>query len=178
MELNAAHSHISRELLLLVHSLRGRVSILFRSGVLVGVAQHVEIVLEDVDDFVGLEGLFDSVSHLVHELFQFGVELVVLIDGCLHALHEVIGVIQRRGVDTTLEVSLSLQLLDLVTGLQADFKDSPSLVRTLVLFVVGSQVVGRVSGVLRHCLEIQGEFLARLSNTHLEERPNTKGVNF
>jgi len=68
VELDAAHSHISTELLLLVHSLRGRVSILLRCSVLIGVTKHVKIILEDINDFVGLQSFFDSVSNLVNEL--------------------------------------------------------------------------------------------------------------
>lgn len=136
MELNAGHSHLSREFLFLIHSLRGRVSILLRGGCFILVTKHVKIVLEDIDDFVGLKGFLNSVSNLINKLFKLGVQLVVFSDSVLHAFHEIIGVIEGSGVDTTFEVSLSLQFLYLITSLQANFKDSSSLVRTLVLFVV------------------------------------------
>jgi len=170
MELNARHSHLGRELLLLVYSLRGRVSILLVLGRFVLVSKHVEVILEDVDDFIGLESLLNSVSNLVNKLFKFSIELVVFSDSLLHTLHEIISIVESGGVDTTLKVSLSLEFLDLITSLETNFKHLSSLVRSLVLLVVGLQVEGGILSVLRHGLEVLRELSTGLSYAHLDER--------
>lgn len=170
MELNARHSHLGRELLLLVHSLRGRVSVLLILSRFILVSQHDEVVLEDIDDFIRLESLLNSVSNLVNKLFKFSIELVVFSNSLLHTLHEIISIVEGRGVDTTLKVSLSLEFLDLITSLQANFKHLSSLVGSLVLLVVGLQVEGGILSILRHSLEVLCELSARLSYTHLNER--------
>lgn len=79
VEFYATDSHAGGVVLVggasLIHILTARA---LRNGGLVLIAEHVEVVLEHIDDFVGLKGLFDQKGHTIDETLQTCLDLRVV----------------------------------------------------------------------------------------------------
>jgi len=78
MELNARHSLAFAEIIIYEGPCIHGFGVDFASRSRLFVSKHLEIVLEDVDDFVGLQGFFNSESNSVQELVKFVRELFSL----------------------------------------------------------------------------------------------------
>lgn len=125
VELDARHT-LSFAVIVINKGSRGHVSSidLASSGCLL-ISEHLEVVLEDIDDLIALEGLLDSESNSVDELVQLFLELL----GCLDLLFcllaclltavsdKVVRIILYRLVNGSAEVCLGVYLLHLVSSL-------------------------------------------------------------
>jgi len=112
--------------------------------------KHLEVVLKDVDDFVGLKRLLHDKSHFVDELVEFFLHLGIVTE-IAHLLDEVFGVVLAGFVYTPAKVGLSLYLLNLVRRLETALKNSLSVAGWLNLFdhtLAVSREFGGIFGIL------------------------------
>lgn len=95
------------------------------------VSEHLEVVLEHIDDLIALKSLLNSESNSIDELVQLLLELLGSFDLLLSLFsslasaavpNEVLGVILYRLVHRSTKVGLGVYLLHLVSGLEAYFK--------------------------------------------------------
>lgn len=70
------------------------------------VAEHLEVILKDIDQFIRLKRFLNSVRNSVNELIELLSDGLVLLGVFLHLAHEVIRVVLHDGIDLTVEVGL------------------------------------------------------------------------
>jgi hypothetical protein len=66
---------------------------------LIVAAKHFKIVLENVDELVGLKGFFNSVRNSVNEFFKFFCDVLILLGMFLHFRNEVFSVVLHACID-------------------------------------------------------------------------------
>ena len=86
------------------------------------VSKHLKVKLEDINDFVRLKCLFDTVCNSIDELIKFLVHFAVFQSVSLHFVDEITGLILHLGVNASIVVGLGLECLHLVCCLQANLK--------------------------------------------------------
>jgi len=85
------------------------------------VSQHLEVILKDIDNFIGLESFFNSKGNSINKFIQFLFHLIISFE-ITHLSDEVISVILTSFVDTSSKVSLSLNCFNLMGSLKTHFK--------------------------------------------------------
>jgi len=139
------------------------------TGRRVFIAQHLEVVLEHIDDLVRLQSFLDSELDAVDKLIKFGVDVTAGGRLLSDLFDEVLGAVLDGGVDCALVVGLGLEGVYLASGLQTHgehflFGDVLDVAGLSLEF----EVDGHVCSVLLNHLEvIEAELLPRLSHAHL-----------
>jgi hypothetical protein len=132
MELNARHSLAFAEIVIDECPCIHGCGVDFATRSCLFVSKHLKIVLEDVDDFVGLQGFFNSESNSVQELVKFVRELFSLsllffglLVGCgiIGVSYEIVRRVLYRLINTSTKDSLSLDSLHLVGCLQTHIEN-------------------------------------------------------
>ena len=111
------------------------------------VTQLFKVVLEDINDFIGLQLALNSRRHSIDESIQAFPQLSVIFKrlSCLSV--EVLRVIRCRGINASIVVSLSLNVDHGIGCLQADFKFSASerVHRLCLVYIL--QIVGALTRI-------------------------------
>ena len=89
------------------------------------VSKLLEIVLEDVDNFIGLQLTLNSRRHSVNEAIEALAQLHIVLQGLGSLSDEVLSIIVGDSVDGSVEVRLRLDVDHFVRGLQANFQLLP-----------------------------------------------------
>lgn len=74
-------------------------------------SQHLKIVLENIDQLVGLESSLHSESNAVDKLLQLLVDVLLLLRKLLHLADEVVRVVLNDGINHAIKVGLRLKPL-------------------------------------------------------------------
>jgi len=74
------------------------------------VSKHFEVILEDIDQLIGLESSFHLISSPVNELIQLLQHVLLLLCVLLHLTDEVIGVVLNCLVHISIEQQVGLRL--------------------------------------------------------------------
>jgi hypothetical protein len=153
----------------------GGVDLATSSGLIV--SEHLKVVLEDIDDLIGLQGLLNSEGDSVNELVKLFLELLGCLDllfGLLASLvaalsDEVIRVVLDSLVDGSAEIGLSLDLLHLVSSLEAHVEHLHVSKAIADSFDGGLEIDGELLRLLICKVEaILAVFASRSGNPHLE----------
>ena len=138
------------------------------------ITQLLEIVLEDIDDFVGLKLALNARRHAVNEIIKLLRELLI-ITKCIGSLtDEILRVVAGDRIDASVVVGLRLNVDHAVSGLQTDFKLFPvEQVWLTSLLLECLQIVCALTGLLVDELTIVvvTELAALHSNARLDQRP-------
>ena len=138
------------------------------------ITQLLEIVLEDIDDFVGLKLALNARRHAVNEIIKLLRELLI-ITKCIGSLtDEILRVVAGDRIDASVVVGLRLNVDHAVSGLQSDFKLFPvEQVWLTSLLLECLQIVCALTGLLVDELTIVvvTELATLHSNARLDQRP-------
>ena len=138
------------------------------------ISQFLEIILEHIDDFVGLKLALNARRHAVNEIIKLLRELLI-ITKCIGSLtDEILRVVAGDRIDASIVVGLRLHVDHAVSGLQTDFKLFPvEQVWLTSLLLECLQIVCALTGLLVDELTIVvvTELAALHSNARLNQRP-------
>ncbi len=146
MEFDAAN-YLFLTVLLLVKCSRHHIdrANLLRSHLLLA-AKHLKVVLEHIDNLIGLEGLLNAEAHAVNEFVKLIVNCSAAARLLLDLVNEVTWLVLDAGVHRSIEVGLRVKSPHLICSLEAHLQDllgSASLNRTS-RFLNEFQVNGRL----------------------------------
>ena len=132
--------------------------------------QHFEVILEHIDDFIGLQGFFNSVSNFVNELIKFFFHSLIVFE-VTEFTNEVVRVVLSRLVDTSSKVGLSLDVLNAVSCLEASFHDVLLMSGRLDVFDLTLAIYEVFTCIFVHEVEtILAKFLPRSRDSHGKSR--------
>ena len=138
------------------------------------ICKHFKVELENIDDLIWLEGLFDPVSYSVDEFVQLFVHFAVFKSVCFHFVDKVAGFILNLGIYASVVVSLRLKRFHLVGCLQTDLQLLTFYKHHIHVgtFLLDSQVVGVLgSFFFNHLKIVITEFSPRLRHPDPYKRP-------
>lgn len=101
------------------------------------IAKHLEVILENINNLIGREGIFDPPGNLVDKSFELGIEIIRLATSSLLAylVDEITGLILTTCIDHSVVISLAGESFHLVSRLQANLKDHLFLGNRLCTFI-------------------------------------------
>ena len=139
------------------------------------ITKLVEIVLEHIDDFVGLQLALNARRHTVDEVIQLLAESLVVFQGVGCLTDEVLRIVAGDSIHTSVIVGLSLNVDHFVSCLKTDFELLPvEQIRLSALFLERFKIVGALTGLLVNELTIVvvTELAALHSDARLDQRSN------
>lgn len=195
MEFNATDSFIFAILSLNIISSRHTCGIHLTGLGSLCITEHIEVVLEDIDDLIGTEGVFNSLLDLQDELLKFILLVLLFLSGCIifgffclfdlntrwrsdsnllilsNITHEVLGLILNSLIDHSSMISLSLDTLDLECGLETHIQNFFVVLRQVhETFEVGLDVLWvHILGISLNKSSVTAEIFSRSGDAHSNE---------
>ena len=156
MELDASNGSVFRIACLIEELARYSIdSANFGATGRVIITKLVEVVLEHIDDFVGLQLALNARRHTVNEVVQFLAESFVVFQSVGRLTDEVLRVVARDRIHTSVVVGLGLNVNHFVSGLETDFELlSVEQIRLSALLLERFKIVGALTGLLVNELTI------------------------
>lgn len=148
MELNAGNAHVFTPLLFEVVSVCKLDTASSSTNSQVFITKHLEIVLENIDQFIRGQSAFDGVGDSVDKPLKFVLEIGLFLGVLSNLLNEVICMVLTGCIHHSVKISLCAKCLHLVGSLQSNFEHFLLLgkVSTFVTHVL--KVVGALSRIL------------------------------
>lgn len=136
------------------------------------ITKHLEIILEDIDDFIWLKSLLNSVLNSVDKLVQLIINVTTTAGLFSDLVNKVFWIVLYASIHRSIEVGLSLESLNWVCCLQTHRKN-------LFLYINGNtrrgfslelEVNCLVCRILfNHLVVLETEFSAQFWNAHFDE---------
>jgi len=136
------------------------------------ITKHFKIILKDVDDFIWLKSLFNSVLNSIDKLVQFVINVTTTTGLFSDLVNEVFWIVLYTSIYWSIEVSLSLKSFDWVCCLQTHRKNFFLCINcyTRRWFSLEFKVNSLVGCVFfDHLVVLQTEFSAQFWNSHFYE---------
>ena len=138
------------------------------------IAQGLEIILEDIDDFIGLQLTLDTRGNSVDESIQALSKLLIVLKSLSGLTNEILRIVVRDSVNTSIVVCLSLNVDHTVGCLEADLKLFARHQIELTLLLEGLKVIGALTWLLVDHLTVI--IIAELAALHRDPRTDKRSM--
>ena len=138
------------------------------------ISQLLEIILEHINDFVGLKLALNARRHAVDEIVKLLSKLFIIAKRIGSLTNEILSVIAGDRIDTSIIIGLRLNIDHAMSGLQTNFElFSVKQVWLTSLLLESLQIVCTLTGLLvdKLTIVVVTELAALHSNTRLDQRP-------